>query len=1468
MSLLDLNKLLSNRDSCLAGFINKIDAIILNLLKKLSDPNTEISNQSLISFNHLSMWLSDTQLLSLLNALKIQNDKFNKKNNLLIFNSNSNKQSNNISCNVYTISIKNILKNLFTNDQIYLDNIQLQRKSNALELQQALNTKKIELPPFLIEKFFFPVLLNGLNDNPPTLQIPVYDQDLIGYDLPALDFPVLSLDNIEILIEFINTFASNLSLTQIRTLLQFLLNLIINNKQNLLFNKSILAISILSKFSNQETLKFLFDSILELSDNDISIDGLSNSEDSDNEGDSNEYDIDTIKLLLISNILNSISNDSSTVIRSTNLDLNLNDNYNLFNLIFNNLILKNLFLSNLKTSGARLQKTDYDDDDDDDDNKDDDDDHNEDGDEDLDFSIIDNKREISLICLQNLIKSVINIISINNSPDFKSSSHQNNQFQQNQRSAFASSSYLSAKKESDLEKIPKDYNEKFIKDNLSTFITISDSFLNYDPFCMEDVHHFDQDDEDYEIIEIPNSENEQQDDEDEFDFSDDDEYCDDDENNDLSPALRLRAINLIDILLTNNAESIDKFVPLNLTDVVIEKLSKNYIKGLVLRLKFENDESVSSVLLKMLTDYLIIIRNYPLYFSRLFLDSLPNNFRSCFVKSIIVYLNRKAKSLTILPFVFKLFREINICNRSAIELERNPTQSLKLYTGYDVNSTLDAILNLKDRLNLSFSNSNLIKFYSSFLFYSELLYKLSENNLVRILKDLLSGLNDKSKINFENAITCLTILFNLDQLRERKCYFKHDERVYLILNQIIDINIQKSLSMKSPTNIREMCLILLKNCFINYNENNKYSTRILDCFLANLNYDQNGRVSIDLMNEIFLSGRFPTCSNWIYELVNEMVLLLIALIRPNSIFEYKSNVWKLINTLIDLKMIDQLETKNMDQLIDIILHSPPTDINEFSFSIECFMRIASKKKYRVLNDSDLEDVLKLVVHCLKVLDSKKRDTIIKFSKSLGELMGERFKFDFFTLILNKSGFNFENQLVCEFFGAFAVAGNLSREIEKFRNQFLANKNLKIEQVVFLLQFLGFVGKFDNFNISVDEFYIHLSSSNEKIRNAASNGISHLVLKNIDYNLPFLLKRIIENKREEKKYLVMALKQNLDNPLFHETRRRDQIWNALIECEATEKTLNSSRSTLVAECLATLCENDHENINKLRVILLAENIQNQCSLLYTVIATWKFLILKTLSYEADQTMKQVLPNIIESLQNKDLLIKEIILSAVLTGLHNRPDLIMGELVLLIPKIFEELTPKREYFKFIRIGTYKKKVDDSANTRKTSYEILYTLVTSEKLVKEYSHVLIGFLFPIFEYGILKGLTDEDEIILISSVLIYKTLELSIETDNEMGVSVNNIGSNYHSIQSQKSEYENALKKFIELSTSLFTKVINKPSQQEKEARVASRKAVLVCGGNIDSAIKRDPKQTFSEIEAFWNISWEKLSTLNVNNFPTEK
>ncbi|KAK2071721.1 hypothetical protein P8C59_006125 [Phyllachora maydis] len=107
-----------------------------------------------------------------------------------------------------------------------------------------------------------------------------------------------------------------------------------------------------------------------------------------------------------------------------------------------------------------------------------------------------------------------------------------------------------------------------------------------------------------------------------------------------------------------------------------------------------------------------------------------------------------------------------------------------------------------------------------------------------------------------------------------------------------------------------------------------------------------------------------------------------------------------------------------------------------------------------------------------------------------------------------------------------------------------------------------------------------------------------------------------------------------------------------------------------------------------------------------------------------------------------------MSTLNSACHNRPELILGHLGLLMPYVMQEAVVKPELVREVQFGPFKHIIDDGLEVRKAAYETLYAMMETA-----FSRISIIDLYD----RIIAGLRDDNEIRALCNLMVTKLVHI---------------------------------------------------------------------------------------------------------------
>jgi cullin-associated NEDD8-dissociated protein 1 len=153
-----------------------------------------------------------------------------------------------------------------------------------------------------------------------------------------------------------------------------------------------------------------------------------------------------------------------------------------------------------------------------------------------------------------------------------------------------------------------------------------------------------------------------------------------------------------------------------------------------------------------------------------------------------------------------------------------------------------------------------------------------------------------------------------------------------------------------------------------------------------------------------------------------------------------------------------------------------------------------------------------------------------------------------------------------------------------------------------------------------------------------------------------------------------------------------------------------------------------------------------------------------------------------LRDPELENRRLALTTLNSAAHNKPDLIIPNLGLLLPYVMKESIIKPELIREVMMGPFKHKVDDGLEVRKSAYETLYSLMETA-----FSRINILDFYD----RIVAGLKDEHDIRALCNLMLTKLVVLDLD---ETSRRLDAIADCFRTILSTKLK-DNAVKQEIE-------------------------------------------------------------------------
>lgn len=307
-----------------------------------------------------------------------------------------------------------------------------------------------------------------------------------------------------------------------------------------------------------------------------------------------------------------------------------------------------------------------------------------------------------------------------------------------------------------------------------------------------------------------------------------------------------------------------------------------------------------------------------------------------------------------------------------------------------------------------------------------------------------------------------------------------------------------------------------------------------------------------------------------------------------------------------------------------------------------------------------------------------------------------------------------------------------------------------------LNILGNVGKRTSLSISLDAIYKNFESSVDSVRSAAALALGDVIIGNTEQYLPDLLQRLTSPQYSKNIYLDLFALRDVVYHLQKGDRNftdsfLDQVWESLFSLKFKDDMSEEGEKTLVAECIGRLSIIDPEKY----LPILQERLNSpEVSVRRNVISGVKYTFGLSLD-KYDRLLRPIVVDFLVLMEDSNLGIRQVALSALTSAIHNKPLLLLPHLSRLLPLLYKETVINESLIRVVQMGPFKHKVDDGLDLRKAAYESMFTLATT--LPREWQLNL--FKDDQFIERIIAGLEDDQDIKVLSCVTIARIISVDV-------------------------------------------------------------------------------------------------------------
>ncbi|EIN13285.1 ARM repeat-containing protein [Punctularia strigosozonata HHB-11173 SS5] len=329
-------------------------------------------------------------------------------------------------------------------------------------------------------------------------------------------------------------------------------------------------------------------------------------------------------------------------------------------------------------------------------------------------------------------------------------------------------------------------------------------------------------------------------------------------------------------------------------------------------------------------------------------------------------------------------------------------------------------------------------------------------------------------------------------------------------------------------------------------------------------------------------------------------------------------------------------------------------------------------------------------------------------------------------------------------------------IAEFSKNIKPASKAKPRQVVLSLLTLGECGRFIDMSNQQDIFthaINHFGAEQEEIRTAAAFAAGKsqwltLILRNIAIgNLHLFLPAIVKLVKSDPQKRLLSL-HALKEVVSHTSHGQletvaDTLWTPLFE---NSENAEEATRNVAAACLGKLTTtHPSQYLPQLHARIRDVNPAARA----TVIAAIRYTFADA-SQSYDELLSPLLVDFLCLMQDPDLTVRRLALSALNSAARTKPHLVREHLAFIIPNLYSETVVKPELIRTVQMGPWTHKVDDGLDARKTAYETVYTLLDTCLPKLDINELLAR---------VLSGLGDDsDEIKVICHMILFRLSQVA--------------------------------------------------------------------------------------------------------------
>jgi cullin-associated NEDD8-dissociated protein 1 len=294
---------------------------------------------------------------------------------------------------------------------------------------------------------------------------------------------------------------------------------------------------------------------------------------------------------------------------------------------------------------------------------------------------------------------------------------------------------------------------------------------------------------------------------------------------------------------------------------------------------------------------------------------------------------------------------------------------------------------------------------------------------------------------------------------------------------------------------------------------------------------------------------------------------------------------------------------------------------------------------------------------------------------------------------------------------------------------------------------GNIGHLTPLTSDLGPLYSRLQKGDE-LKLVVTQALGQIIARNPEPYLDSLLQKISASSGPDGFLYIAAIRGVINDAGDGISPYAERIWDVLFQVDAESE---ESEQAVIAECVGRLSISNPETfLPQLRSYISSP----RPSVRATVVAAVKYTFGQS-DARYDGLLRPIVVDFLALMDDNDLHIRQVALTALVSALHNKPHLVIPHLGRLLPLLYRETVERQDLIRLVPMGPFKHKVDDGLDLRKSAYETIYTLAST--ITGEQLHSF-GTAEQLVE-RVLAGLSDDHDIKVLSCLIIGKLASLDI-------------------------------------------------------------------------------------------------------------